>query len=172
LAAAVYDNTGANVAQNNVQAGTTTSVVVPTPTAYGTTAIGVYNPAGSLIGVSEFSILSPPETCNQAPMSYGDGSGVVTTCLDVGAGFVQGTVDVSYDNGDYDGYVSGIITLIDQTAGYLLGTNSAIKDIGEADASAGASGMVEGHTCQACGTGYIGVNGQQTKVCVSVIYAE
>ena len=173
LTAAVFNGSGTNLGQSNEQASSTTSVVVPTPTAYGKTFIGVYNPAGSLVGVSEFAIVSPPETCSQKSMPYGDGSGVVTTCLQIYPGLVEGDVDVTYDNGNYNGYVSGIITLIDQTSGYGLGTNSDIKDYGEADADFQQVGnLVEGHTYQACGTGYIGINGQQTKVCVSVIYSE
>lgn len=61
-----YNSSGTNLAQSSVSTALTASIVVPTPTTYGTTYLTVYNAAGSLIGVSEFTrnyIAPPPPRC-------------------------------------------------------------------------------------------------------------
>ena len=171
LTAAVFNNTGANLRQSNVQAATTTSVVVPTPTAYGTTYLGVYNAAGSLIGASEFAILSPPETCNSQPFGS-DGLGAFELCIYANQGSISADVNASVGNGNYPGHVSASITLTDQTAGIQIGSDSDPNDFGSAYAITGImSGMVEGHTYQACGTAS-SEDGRHAQSCVNVIYAE
>jgi hypothetical protein len=64
LTATDYNSSGTNLAQSSVTAATTASVVVPTPSTSGTNYLAVYNAAGSLVGVSEFtytySIITPP----------------------------------------------------------------------------------------------------------------
>jgi hypothetical protein len=68
MTAAVYNSSGTNLAQSNVTAATTTSVVVPTPSTPGTTYLGIYNAAGSLVGVSEFTYtqINLPKPCPTA----------------------------------------------------------------------------------------------------------
>lgn len=77
LTTANYDSSGDNLAQNSVTASTTTSVVVPTPTTYGTTYLGVYNSSGSLIGVSEFTRTYIP------PASHGTSGCTKSPCTEV-----------------------------------------------------------------------------------------
>jgi hypothetical protein len=62
LVAADYSDTGTNLAQSGVTASTTASVVVPTPTTYGTTYLAVGNAAGDVYGVAEFirTYITPP----------------------------------------------------------------------------------------------------------------
>lgn len=72
LTAADYNGSGTNLAQSSVTAATTASVVVPTPTAVGASYIGVYNAAGNLVGISEFTytlIHPPPNPCPQVAVA-------------------------------------------------------------------------------------------------------
>jgi hypothetical protein len=66
LSVAVYNSSGNNLAQSSVLASTATSVVVPTPTATGTTFLAVRNPAGSVIGASEFTYSYVPPLCQNS----------------------------------------------------------------------------------------------------------
>jgi hypothetical protein len=66
LSATNYDSSGDNVAQASVTAASSTSVVVPMPTAAGTSYLVVQDVSGNVIGEAEFTrtvIPVPPKTC-------------------------------------------------------------------------------------------------------------
>ena len=65
LTAANYSTAGANLAQSSVTASTTTSIVVPAPTTYGTTYLVVQDSSGNVIGASEFTIYFTPLKVNR-----------------------------------------------------------------------------------------------------------
>ncbi len=72
LVSADYSSAGDNLAQNSVEASTTASVVVPTPTTYGTTYLAVSNASGNVIGVAEFTrtyVAPPTNPCLTAASS-------------------------------------------------------------------------------------------------------